>query len=57
MKNLILKSTRHIKEFSRKVSLDDIMNRINKASATIMDNKSLTFELEQMTIKGLIDLD
>ena len=31
------------------------MNRIKKTSATIMDNKSLTFELEQMITKGLID--
>ena len=31
------------------------MNRIKKTSATIMDNKSLEFELEQMITKGLID--
>ena len=56
MENLILESIRHVKEVSRKkVSLDNIMNRINKTSATIMDNKSLTFELEQMIMKGLID--
>ena len=56
MENLILESIRHIKEVSRKrVSLDNIMNRIKKTSATIMDNKSLTFELEQMITKGLID--
>ena len=58
MENLLLESIRHIKEVSRKkVSLDSIMNRINKSSVTIMDNKSLTFELEQMSKlrKGLID--
>ena len=56
MENLILESILHIKEVSRKeVSLDNIMNIINKTSATIMDNKSLIFELEQMIIKGLID--
>ena len=31
------------------------MNRIKKTSATIMNNKSLTLELEQMIAKGLID--
>ena len=58
MENLLLESIHHIKEVSRKkVSLDSIMNRINKTSVTIMDNKSLTFELEQMSklSKGLID--
>ena len=56
MENLILKSIRHIKDVSRKrVSLDNIMNIIKKTSTTIMDNKSLTFELEQMINKGLID--
>ena len=56
MENLILESIRHIKEVSRKkLSLDNIMNRIKKTSATNMDNKSLTLELEQMKTKGLID--
>ena len=48
-------SIRHIKEVStKKVSLDNIMNRIKKTSATNMDNKSFTLELEQMITKGLI---
>ena len=52
---LALESIRFIKEVSRKkVSLDKIMNR-NKTSAKVMDNKCLTFELEQMITKGLID--
>ena len=47
MENLVLESIRHVKEVGRqKVSLGNIMNRIKKTSATIMDNKSLTFELE-----------
>ena len=55
MENLILESIRHIKEVSRKkVSLDNIMNRIKKTSGTNMDNKSLTLD-EQMISKGLID--
>ena len=31
------------------------MNRIKKSSAAIMDNKYLTFELEQMITEDLID--
>ena len=55
MENLILVSIRHIKEVStKKVSLDNIMNRIKKTSATNMDNKSFTLELEKMITKGLI---
>ena len=49
MENLIFESIRHIKEVSgKRVSVDNIMNRIKKTSAAITDNKSLTFELEQM---------
>ena len=56
MENLILELISQVKEVSRKkFSLDNIMNRINKTSPTIMYNKSVTFELEQMIIKGLID--
>ena len=56
MENLILESISHIKGVNRKiVSLLNIMNRINKTSVTIMDNKSLTFEIEQTIIKVLID--
>ena len=56
MSNLILESIRHIKEVIRKnVFLDNIMSRIKKTSARIMDNKSLAFELEQMITKDLID--
>ena len=52
---LALESICFIKEVSRKkVSLDKIMNR-NKTSAKVMDNKCLTFELQQMITKGLID--
>ena len=56
MENSILESIRHIKEITRKkASMDNIMIRIKKTSATIMDNKPLTFEIEQMITKGLID--
>ena len=56
MENLILESIPHIKEVSRKrASLDNIMDRVEKSSATIMDNKSLKFELEQKITKGLFD--
>ena len=46
----------HVKNVSkRKVSLDSIQQRINKTSATNLDNETLKLELDQMTIKGLID--
>ena len=40
---------------SRKVSLDSIPQRINKTSATNLDNETLKLELDQMIIKWLID--
>ena len=39
----------------KKVSLDSILQRINKTSATNLDNETLKLELDQMIIKGLID--
>ena len=46
----------HVKNVSkRKVSLDSILQRINKTSATNLDNETLKLELDQMIIKGLID--
>ena len=56
MKQLILKTIDHVKDVSkRKVSLDSILQRINKTSATNLDNEALQLELDQMIIKGLID--
>ena len=56
MENLILESIRHITEVSRKkVSLDNIMNRIKKNQCNNHGYYTLTFELEQMITKGLID--
>ena len=56
MEQLILKTIDHVKYVSkRKVSLDSILQRINKTSATNLDNKTLKLELDQMIIKGLID--
>ena len=55
MENLILDSIYQIKEVSRKnVSLNNI-NRMKKSCATNMDNKSLTFQFEQMITESLID--
>ena len=56
MEQLILKTIDHVKHVSkRKVSLDSILQRINKTSATNLDNETLKLELDQMIIKGLID--
>ena len=56
MEQLILKTTGHVKHVSkRKVSLDSILQGINKTSATNLDNETLKLELDQMMIKGLID--
>lgn len=45
-----------MKEVSRKnVSLNNIINRMKKSCATNMDNKSLTFQFEQMITESLID--
>ena len=38
-----------------KYPLDSILQRINKTSATNLDNETLKLELDQMIIKGLID--
>ena len=53
MKQLILKTIDHVKDVSkRKVSLDSILQRINKTGATNLDNEALKLELDQMIIKG-----
>ena len=56
MEQLILTTIDHVKNVSkRKVSLDSILQRINKTSATNLNNETLKLELDQMIIKGLID--
>ena len=56
MEQLILQTNDYVKHVSkRKVSLDSILQRINKTSATNLDNETLKLELDQMIIKGLID--
>ena len=56
MEQLILMTIDHVKNVSkRKVSLDSILQRINKTNATNLDNETLKLELDQMIIKGLID--
>ena len=53
---MILKTIDHVKHISRReVSLDSILQMINKISATKLDSKTLKLELDQMIIKGLID--
>ena len=56
MEQLTLKTIDHVKHVSkRKVSLDRILQRISKTSATNLENETLKLELDQMIIKGLID--
>ena len=56
MEKVILDAMNHIKNISkRKLSLDTILQRINKISATNLDTEALRSELEKMIFKGLID--
>ena len=56
MEKVILDQINHIKNISkRKLSLDTILQRINKISATNLDTEALRSELEKMIYKGLID--
>ena len=56
MEQLTLNTIDHVKHVSkRKVSLDRILQRISKTSATNLENETLKLELDQMIIKGLID--
>ena len=56
MEQLILETIDYVKHVSkRKVSVGSILQRINKTSATNLDNETLKLELDQMIIKGLID--
>ena len=56
MEQLILKPIDHIKHVSkRKVYLDSILQRMNKISATNLDNETLKLKLDQTIIKRLID--
>ena len=56
MEKVILDAINHIKNISkRKLSLDNILQGINKTSATNLDTEALTSELEKMIFKGLID--
>ena len=56
MEKVILDAINHIKNISkRKLSLDTILQRINKISATNLDNEALRSELEKIIFKGLID--
>ena len=56
MEQLIIMTIDHVKNVSkRKVSLNSILQRINKTIATNLDNETLKLELDQMIIEGLID--
>ena len=56
MEQFILRKIDHVKHVSkRKVSLDSILQRINKITATNLDNEILILELDQMIIKGSVN--
>ena len=56
MEKVILDAINHIKNISkRKLSLDNILQRINKISARNLDTETLRSELEKMIFKDLID--
>ena len=56
MGKVILDAINHIKNIcKRKLSLDTILQRINKISPTNSDNEALRSELGKMIFKGLID--
>ena len=53
MEQLRLRKIDHVKHVSkRKVSLDSIQQRINKTTATNLNNETLILELDQMIVKG-----
>ena len=48
----------HIKQVSKKkVSIENLLQRLNKSAATNINNDNLTIEIESMLRKGLIDQD
>ena len=56
MEKVSLDAINHINYISkRKLSLDNILQRINNVSATNLDTEALRSELEKMIFKGLID--
>ena len=56
MEKVILDAINHIRNISkRKLSLDNILQRINKIFAPNLDTEAVRSELEKMTFKGLID--
>ena len=58
MKKLILNAINHIKQISKKkVSLDSILQRLNKTSATNIDTNAIRMEIKQMLRKGVIYQD
>ena len=54
----ILEAFRYIKQISKKkVSLDNILQRINKTNATNIDIDTLTIGLDNMVRNGITDQD
>ena len=58
MEKLITDAILHIKQVSKKkVSLENLLQRLNKSAATNINNDNLKIEIESMLRKGLIDQD
>ena len=58
MEKLITDAILHIKQVSKKkVSLENLLQRLNKSAATNINSDNLKIEIESMLRKGLIDQD
>ena len=58
MEKLITDAILHIKQVSKKkVSLENLLQRLNKSAATNINGNNLKIEIESMLRKGLIDQD
>ena len=54
----ILEAIKYIKQISKKkVSLENILQRINKTNATNIDNDTLRIDVDNMLRNGIIDQD
>ena len=58
MEKLITDAILHIKQVSKKkVSLENLLQRLNKSAATNINSDNLKIEIESMLRKGLTDQD
>ena len=58
MELAILEAIKYVKKISKKkVSLENIIQRMNKANTTNIDSDTLSIDIENMLRKGIIDQD